>query len=604
MKKRLGALLLVLTMALGLCAGASAAEAAPDQDKGSFGNGAFSWRVTPSGTLRVSPSGAAPVEDYQVYAACYDSADRFLGVKVFSSGQASAQLDPRTVGMKFMWTDSSLAPQCEAVSVRRTRSGQLSREYVFLAGNTWNLGRDAYMVPIVDARGISTTLPVTEALKDAIAADSMEPDRFDSNTYVGHFCSVTGLNGDGVVSALTPVESSDIWSLGDGVIATSDGAVRDYWDYDDATSCVYVDLGRDSAGRITVERAGAFDPECFYDSADVDASDADKPFRAIQAAVAVSAPSTTADFIYAVRTLRQSPLQPGIRLRTSRLTLTVGFDNAVLQPIVYPSVSAVQELVWSSSDPAVATVHDGVVRAVGEGTAVITVSTADGTASDACACTVTELPPVCMVTGTEVYDRSGTTPGGLRANLLFMDGSTEALTVSKLNGLTVVDADVAGEDIGRKISASNAQLEIGWNSSVSLTKFFSARLTPEGCELTELNSAGDTSPDWEDPVSVGNGAETVASICKESVFAKEPGAAVGWSQPLRGWPVTAHAYTRFIVGKPQRDTGVMIYTVYQGFKSVPEMEVSRLTAICQNPSPDDPASVSTVATYVYMEAAS
>ncbi len=599
MKKRLGALLLVLAMALGLCAGASAAEAAPDWDKGSFGDGAFSWRVTPSGTLHVSPSGAAPVEDYQVYAACYDSADRFLGAKVFSSGQTSAQLDPRTVGMKFMWTDSAQTPQCEAVSVWRTQSGELSQEYVFLAGNTWTAAQNAYMVPIVDARGVSTTLPVTEALKDAIAADSMEPGQFAGNAYVGLLCSITELDANNVVSKLRPVAIRDVLSLSNGVIVLKDGYA---WDYDDATKCVYVDLGRDSAGRITVERSGVFDPERFFDPADVDASAAGRPFRTIQAAVAVSAPSNTADLIYVVRTLRQSPLQPGIRLQTSQLTLGVGSDSLPLQSVIYPAGGVGQELVWSSSDPAVATVHGGVVHGVAEGTAVITLSAADGTLSDACTCTVTEVPPVCMVTGTEVYDSHETTPGGLRANLLFMDGSTQALTVSKLNGRTVVDAAVTGEDIGQKISVSDAQREIGASGSVSLTKFFSARLTPEGCELTELNSAGGTSPDWEDPVSVGNGADVVASICKESAFAKGPGAAVGWSQPLRGWPIVSDNLTRFIVKKVNSD-GDTIYTVYRGFREVPEMEAGRLTAICQNSS-GDPASVNTVATYVYIEAAS
>lgn len=675
MKKRIISLILALVFSLGLCAGTWAVEA-PYWDEGTLGDGAFSWRVTRGGSLIVIPSLHTQWNNDRVYAACYDRVGRFLGAKVFSDGQTAATLDPRTVRMKFMLTDGTLTPQCEAVTaaqgealdflldhyvtqtteasfpftgfvtpaagasmtvngraaemnaygaygitlplalgcnvftlaaantageavsmdvcIWRTEFGDLSQEYVFLTGNTWTAALGAYWLPVVDARGVATAIPVTEALKNAVAADSMKLDRLGGNTYVGRFCSITELNDDGVVAALTPVETADVRSLGNDVITTAGSAA---WDYDDATRCVFVDLFQGDDGRVCVAEHGSFSPDSFPAMGAVaQTPGSDAPFRAIQAAVIAPEYSTTADFIYLVRTLNGGPLPPSIDLRTSTLTLNTGDSIGPLGVSVYPPRIAEDALVWSSSDPTVVTVTGGAVHAVGEGTAVITVSTADGTLSDSCTCTVKAVPPVCMVVKTEFDSASG----GLWAKLLFLDGSTQTVPITGVNGRAVVVGSTVGS---ATVPAQYAQSEIaGQQDGDVLTKFFTGHLTPDGCELVELNAAGGTSPDWEDPITRGDGTSAVASIWKESFFAKQLDATVS-SQTLRDWPVTADALTFFIVSRIDRGTDEVIYNVYRGFRSVPEMDVSRLTAICANTTAN-PADVNTVAAYVYLEAAS
>ena len=68
---------------------------------------------------------------------------------------------------------------------------------------------------------------------------------------------------------------------------------------------------------------------------------------------------------------------------TLTLTATVAPDNATNQAVT-----------WTSSNPSVATVENGVVTAVGAGTATITVTTADGSFTATCAVTVRpDIPP-------------------------------------------------------------------------------------------------------------------------------------------------------------------------------------------------------------------
>ena len=77
----------------------------------------------------------------------------------------------------------------------------------------------------------------------------------------------------------------------------------------------------------------------------------------------------------------------GVELDRSELSLYPG-DTATLTAAVKPANAANQAVTWSSSDPNVAAVDNGVVTAVGEGTATITVITQDGGKTDTCVVTV------------------------------------------------------------------------------------------------------------------------------------------------------------------------------------------------------------------------
>ena len=85
----------------------------------------------------------------------------------------------------------------------------------------------------------------------------------------------------------------------------------------------------------------------------------------------------------------------GVSLNTSTLNLIEG-GTGTLIATVEPSNATNRNVTWSSDNPSVATVNNGVVSAVSEGTATITVTTEDGTKT--ASCTVTVTVPVTGVT--------------------------------------------------------------------------------------------------------------------------------------------------------------------------------------------------------------
>ncbi|TCM99029.1 Ig-like protein group 2 [Paenibacillus sp. BK033] len=84
-----------------------------------------------------------------------------------------------------------------------------------------------------------------------------------------------------------------------------------------------------------------------------------------------------------------SPTQ--VTLDQHELTLNVD-DVTTLKAEIAPADVSNPRLIWSSSDPNVATVKDGVVTAVSSGKAVITVTTQDGGLTDSCSITAIGYP--------------------------------------------------------------------------------------------------------------------------------------------------------------------------------------------------------------------
>ena len=83
----------------------------------------------------------------------------------------------------------------------------------------------------------------------------------------------------------------------------------------------------------------------------------------------------------------------GVTLDKSEVTLEEGGSDT-LTANVSPEDASNKNVSWSSSNPAVATVENGLVKAVGVGTAVITVTTVDGGHTATCKVTVTENPEI------------------------------------------------------------------------------------------------------------------------------------------------------------------------------------------------------------------
>ena len=89
----------------------------------------------------------------------------------------------------------------------------------------------------------------------------------------------------------------------------------------------------------------------------------------------------------------------GVTLDKAELTLEKG-STGTLKATVEPQNATNNTVTWSSSNPEVATVDNGVVTAVSAGTATITVTTADG--NHKATCTVTVTPKTVPVSGIQV----------------------------------------------------------------------------------------------------------------------------------------------------------------------------------------------------------
>ena len=87
-------------------------------------------------------------------------------------------------------------------------------------------------------------------------------------------------------------------------------------------------------------------------------------------------------------TVNTSIAVEGVSLDTTSLYMTKAGQSAQLTATIEPDNATNRNVTWSSSNTAAATVNNGVVTAVGNGTAVITVTTADGGKTATCTVTV------------------------------------------------------------------------------------------------------------------------------------------------------------------------------------------------------------------------
>lgn len=118
----------------------------------------------------------------------------------------------------------------------------------------------------------------------------------------------------------------------------------------------------------------------------------------------------------------------GVTLNQTELPLGVG-SSSTLTATVAPENATNKAVTWSTSDEAVATVADGVVTAVAEGTATITATTVDGGFTASCAVTVTAAATAEGYT-VSMKDSSVTAAkgGAASANVMVSGHSDENIT--------------------------------------------------------------------------------------------------------------------------------------------------------------------------------
>ena len=129
-----------------------------------------------------------------------------------------------------------------------------------------------------------------------------------------------------------------------------------------------------------------------------------------------------------------SILPMGISLETSRLTMAPG-ESLKLSAEVIPGEATIKTLIWSSDNTGVATVDDGVVTAIAEGNALITVSTKSG--KNNATCLIKVAYPVDYVT---------------------LNNTVAILTIGKSQRLTATVVPNSAPDISVKWESSNPEV--------------------------------------------------------------------------------------------------------------------------------------------------
>lgn len=110
----------------------------------------------------------------------------------------------------------------------------------------------------------------------------------------------------------------------------------------------------------------------------------------------------------------------GVTLDKTELIMVEGAEET-LQADVQPEDATDKSVTWSVDKPEVASVENGVVTAIAEGTATVTVKTTDGNHTATCTLTVNrQVPPEVAVTGVELD----------KTELTLVVGASEMLTAT------------------------------------------------------------------------------------------------------------------------------------------------------------------------------
>ena len=160
--------------------------------------------------------------------------------------------------------------------------------------------------------------------------------------------------------------------------------------------------------------------------------------------------ATTEDGKYtATCTVKVSPAPVaanGVTLTPDKTTLNVG-EKQTLTATVLPAYATNKNVTWVSSDTSVATVENGVVTAIGKGTATITVTTEDGGYTATCevtvklpvsAVTLNETSTALVVGNTKQLTATVVPANADDSTVTWKSGNTNVATVDQTGKVTAV----------------------------------------------------------------------------------------------------------------------------------------------------------------------
>ncbi|GAB1857218.1 hypothetical protein MHTCC0001_20540 [Flavobacteriaceae bacterium MHTCC 0001] len=182
----------------------------------------------------------------------------------------------------------------------------------------------------------------------------------------------------------------------------------------------------------------------------------------------------------------------GVSVAPTSLSLNVG-ETSSLTATITPSDATNQAVTWSSSDSSIASVNsNGMVTAVAEGTATITVTTDDGNFSDLSTVTVTQANGGTDVTTTlsPIHDAYIQGSSGLNNSLIRIEsGRRVGYLMYNLNGIsgTITNAELKMTCTGDS-GSGNININLGNGSNWTETNLSSANAPGTGALLGSLNS--------------------------------------------------------------------------------------------------------------------
>lgn len=223
----------------------------------------------------------------------------------------------------------------------------------------------------------------------------------------------------------------------------------------------------------------------------------------------------------------------GVSITPTTATLTAIGETLTLTPQITPSDASNKSVTYLSDNESVATVSDtGVVTAVANGTAVITVTTADGNKTATCTVTVNIPPSTVSVTGVSVSPTSKSLKVGetvqLTATVSPQDATNKAVTyasskpsvatVSETGLVTAKSAGTATITVttvdGNKTATSTITVTSsggggggGGGGSVTTKKYKLTFNTDGGSEVASLEAKEGTKINLEQYVSEKAGYE-------------------------------------------------------------------------------------------------
>lgn len=232
----------------------------------------------------------------------------------------------------------------------------------------------------------------------------------------------------------------------------------------------------------------------FYDDANRTATDSSSPF-VVETTEEDRTPRVNGNPILANQSKGITKIEvygyvavTGVELSQTEVTLGVN-ETVTLTPTVAPENAADKSVTWSSDNTAVATVSEGVVTAVAEGTANITVTTTDGGKTASCAVTVT--PPstyTLTIPSTLTVANSGwNATDGISATGALNSGKKLTVTASSDGEFALVNQSDSTQKVSYKLAATSADTEA--TTSWEFTELFSTATTkPMGIIVDDYSS--------------------------------------------------------------------------------------------------------------------